>query len=286
MVNLELYKIFVIVANELNITKASEKLNISQPAVTKHIKNLENNLQVTLFKRTNKGLELTKTGETLYENLKHPINEIIKIDENFSKNKNICIGSHNHLLNIVFGNCINQFCLEYPDINLDLKCFETNEMLDMLKNRELDIVFSKKVAEFKDKNITYFKLGYLNDIFVANKHSKYIKNPLSIKDLENEVIYVPRKYAQTVERLMKLMNNKNLCLKNSSYSSILELTNKTNSIGLITKEYISNDKLEEFNLVELETEFDLEPVEFGVYYNIDRKNEVNYLIKIIKAIFK
>jgi len=88
------------------------------------------------------------------------------------------------------------------------------------------------------------------------------------------------------ERLMKLMNNKNLCLKNSSYSSILELTNKTNSIGLITKEYISNDKLEEFNLVELETEFDLEPVEFGVYYNIDRKNEVNYLIKIIKAIFK
>ena len=147
-------------------------------------------------------------------------------------------------------------------------------------------IIAKKVAEFKDKNITYFKLGYLNDIFVANKHSKYIKNPLSIKDLENEVIYVPRKYAQTVERLMKLMNNKNLCLKNSSYSSILELTNKTNSIGLITKEYIGNDKLEEFDLVELETEFDLEPVEFGIYYNIDRKNEVNYLIKIIKAIFK
>ena len=41
MINLELYKIFVIVGNELNITKASEKLNISQPAITKHIKNLE-----------------------------------------------------------------------------------------------------------------------------------------------------------------------------------------------------------------------------------------------------
>ena len=43
MINLELYKIFVIVGNELNITKASEKLNISQPAITKHIKNLEEN---------------------------------------------------------------------------------------------------------------------------------------------------------------------------------------------------------------------------------------------------
>ena len=41
MTNLELYKIFVIVAKEENLTKASEKLYISQPAVTKHIKNLE-----------------------------------------------------------------------------------------------------------------------------------------------------------------------------------------------------------------------------------------------------
>lgn len=44
MVDLELYKIFVIVAKEQNLTRASEKLNISQPAVTKHIKNLEQQL--------------------------------------------------------------------------------------------------------------------------------------------------------------------------------------------------------------------------------------------------
>ena len=60
MVNLELYKIFVTVAKFQNITKASEKLNISQPVVSTHIKNLENILGVNLFNRTNKGLELTK----------------------------------------------------------------------------------------------------------------------------------------------------------------------------------------------------------------------------------
>ena len=46
MINLELYRIFKIVADEENLTKASEMLHISQPAVTKHIKNLENELQV------------------------------------------------------------------------------------------------------------------------------------------------------------------------------------------------------------------------------------------------
>lgn len=144
MVNLELYKIFVVVANELNVTKASEKLNISQPAVTKHIKNLEDIIGMPLFKRSNKGLMLTDAGLELYENLKDPINEIIKVDNNFGKDKTVNIGSHNHLLNIIFGECINKFYLEYPNINLNLKCLETNEMLELLENKELDIVFSKK----------------------------------------------------------------------------------------------------------------------------------------------
>ena len=43
-IDFELYRIFVIVAEEENITKASERLNISQPALTKQIKNLENQL--------------------------------------------------------------------------------------------------------------------------------------------------------------------------------------------------------------------------------------------------
>lgn len=286
MVNLELYKIFVVVANELNITKASEKLNISQPAVTKHIKNLESILQVTLFKRNNKGLTLTEVGEKLYENLKNPINEIIKIDNEFGKDKNISIGSHNHLLNIVFGECINKFCMQYPDINLNLKCLETDKMLEMLKNKELDIVFSKKVNEFKNKNEKYLSLGYLNDIFIANKNSQLANKIITKKDLENETIYVPRTYAQTVTRLIKLTNNKNLNLKNSSYNTILELSSKTDSIGLITKEYIESNDLEKYNLVELKTEFELKPIEFGIYFNIDKRKEVNYLIKIIKDKFK
>lgn len=286
MVNLDLYKIFVVVANELNITKASEKLNNSQPAVTKHIKNLENIIGITLFKRSNKGLMLTEAGLELYESLKNPINEIIKVDNKFSRNKNISIGSHNHLLNIIFGKCISKFYLEYPNINLNLKCLETNKMLEMLENRELDIVFSKKVNDSKFGNIEYLHIGFLNDIFIANKDSNFANKIVSEKDLENATIYVPRKYAQTVTRLINLLNNKNLNLRNSSYNTILEFASKSDSIGLITREYIDNAKLEKYNLVELKTELKLEPVEFGIYYNVERKKEVNLLIKIIKENFK
>lgn len=51
MANFELYKIFVLVAKEKNITKASEILSISQPAVTKHIQNLEREMNTILFTR-------------------------------------------------------------------------------------------------------------------------------------------------------------------------------------------------------------------------------------------
>ena len=85
MIDFELYRIFVAVADEENITKASEKLNISQPAITKQIKNLENQLSIKLFERKSKGVALTNDGKKIYEKLKSPIEELNKIDaqENF-----------------------------------------------------------------------------------------------------------------------------------------------------------------------------------------------------------
>ena len=56
-------KYFQIVANERSFTKAAEKLNISQPPLSRQIKDLENELGVKLFIRKYKNLELTKQGE-------------------------------------------------------------------------------------------------------------------------------------------------------------------------------------------------------------------------------
>lgn len=66
MINLELYRIFKIVADEENLTRASEILHISQPAVTKHIQNLENQLNVKLFNRSKYGMILNENGKKLY----------------------------------------------------------------------------------------------------------------------------------------------------------------------------------------------------------------------------
>ena len=257
MINLELYKIFVIVGNELNITKASEKLNISQPAITKHIKNLEKILGITLFKRNSRGLTFTEKGENLYNKLKEPINEILKVDNQLNQNEKITIGSHNHLLNVIFGKSINEFYLQYPNVDVDFMCLETKEMLEMLENKEIDIVFSKKVDNYKTKNIKYLHLGFLNDIFIANKNSCFVDKIFDQTCLQNSTIYVPRKYAQTTNRLINGANNTKLDLKNSSYNTILEVVSKRKAVGFITKEYINNKDFEKYNLIELKNNLNI-----------------------------
>lgn len=286
MIDFELYRIFVAVAEEENITKASEKLNISQPAITKQIKNLENQLSIKLFERKSKGVALTEEGKKLYEKLRNPIEELNRIDVQVGKERFINIGTHNHMGSHVFGNVINEYCLKYPDVNLNLVCEETREMMKKLKNKELDIVFSKKDNTEIQEGIQYIKLGYLHDVIIASKNSEFATQKLTLENIENQIIYVPRIYAQAVYRIKELTLGKSLKLKNSSYKTILKLASSGEALGLITREYVDKDEYKTFNLVEVETSINLGEVEFGIYINSTKFKELNNLIRLIKKYFK
>ena len=286
MIDFELYRIFVAVAKEENITKASEKLNISQPAVTKQIKNLEKQLALKLFDRKSKGLSLTAEGKELYEKLKSPIEELNRVDEQLSKEKFINIGTHNHMGSCIFGDVINEYCLKYPNVKLNLICEETSEMMKKLKNEELDIVFSKRNNKDILNGIKYIKLGYLHDVIIASKESSFASQKLTIENIEDQIIYAPRTYAQSVERIKELTHGKNLKLRNSSYKTILELASSGKALGLITREYVDKNDYKKFNLVEIETTIELGKVEFGIYIYSNKFKELNDLIKIIKEYFK
>ena len=75
-IDYELYKIFYEVANSGNITHASQKLNISQPAISKSIRNLETQLGGELFVRTQKGVVLTEEGKSFYKHISNAIENI------------------------------------------------------------------------------------------------------------------------------------------------------------------------------------------------------------------
>ena len=288
MVNLELYRIFTIVAKEGNLTRASAVLHISQPAVTKHIKNLENELQVNLFKRNKYGMELTDKGKFLYDEIKDSISILTNIDKKINEVRNINLGSHVTMLSKMFGKCMAEYYRENPRSQVDVTNETFNDMLYMLENQKLDIVLSKKVDEklYNNQKISFISLGYLHDIFVVNTNSRFIGKTLSKEDLKNEVIYTPKKTSLTAINFMKALGiEARENIKNVTYTTMLGILKNEDSIGIITKEYIE-EELKDNKISELSTELKLKPIEFGIYLNNDNKfKELNSLVKIIKKEF-
>lgn len=286
MIDFELYRIFVAVADEENITRASEKLNITQPAITKQIKNLENQLSIKLFERKSKGVTLTSEGKKIYEKLKKPIEELNKIDSQIGKDKTINIGTHNHMGGLIFGQAINQYTLKYPNINLNLICEEMDELLKKLKNKEIDIVFAKKYDnEEIPKGLKFIRMGYMHETFIVNKQSEMADQMLTFENLKGKLIYIPREYEQTTKRIKKIIQNSDIDLKLSNYRSIVRLVNEGMVIGVVTAEYLYDWEWKEFNLVEVKNNIGLGECEFGIYLNSNKFRELDLLIDIIKKNF-
>ncbi len=288
MINLELYKIFAIVAEEKNITRASEKLNISQPAVTKHIQNLEDSLQVKLFIRSNKGIELTGEGKEIYDEIKDSIETLNNIYYKYGKYIQINLGSHSTILNKLFSNQISNYYSIYNnkenDINISITNDSINNMISDLEEGKLDVVISKKTELYNKDKIDFFYIGKLHDILITKKNTKYIEKVYSLEELKDEIIYVPRSSSMTVLNFLKntKLNESDLKLKHITYRTMIEIIDNIDGIGLVTKEYVE-DELKSNRIRKLNTDFEIKPIDYGIYY---RKNEENKYIKKLIAMLK
>lgn len=293
MVDIELYRIFTIVANEKNITKASEKLNISQPAVTKHIKNLENALELRLFNRTNHGIELTSDGQKIYEEAKEAVETLNSIFVKYGKNRNINLGVHVSMYKM-FSKILTKFSNINENITINISntdlinmlAPDLSDMIAKLENEKLDIIISKKTDNYNHNKIEFIKVGEIQDILVVNNDSKLLGKQIGIEDIIGMQICLPRKGSATTNNFLKALQieeDKLVNAKYITYNAMLDIIEDDNEIiGLISKEYIEKE-LNNKEISELTTEFKIPPIEYGIYINKKNKfKELNQLVKFIR----
>ena len=144
-INLELYKIFYVVAKYNHMTKASEELHISQPAISQSIKKLEEQLGGTLFLRSNKGMELTEEGKMFYEYVKSALELINNAENEFTSFKDLSkgeikIGCSTTLTKLVLIDSLKNFHSAYPNINVNITNDLTSNLINDLKLGKLDFV--------------------------------------------------------------------------------------------------------------------------------------------------
>lgn len=288
MLNFELYRIFKIVAEEKNFTKASERLFISQPAVSKHIKNLEKSLGVKLFLRTPHGIELTECGDLLLQKITKPIEELNNAECLFKQNKNINISLHAGMYKML-SKQFAQFNLKNQDISLNfldvglenMLAPDINEMLQRLENQKVDLVISKNLFCYNNPKIEFVGLGEINDKLFVNKSSKYLNyKTIGTQVLKNALLYLPKANSVSEQNFLKCSQLEKIdYVKNVTYSVMLDNLCYTDAIALISKEYCQKE-LQAGEIVELETSFKIAPLEYGIYVN--KNNKTIHLTKLVK----
>lgn len=249
-IDIELYKTFYFVAKYKSITKAAEMLYISQPAVTMSIKKLEEQLEMTLFTRTKRGVILTNEGKVLYEYVKQAM-ESLKIGENRINNLkkldtgNIRIGIGTTLTKYFLMKYLDKFHKLYPKININIDTSMTVDILKKLENGLVDIaIITTDKLDYKDFNIAYSR--NIQDIFVASKeYYDVIGKKTSLDNLNNYPLLLQSPNTSTRNFLdsfsLKHGVKLNSSMELASFSLVLEFSKIGMGIGFISKDFVENE---------------------------------------------
>ncbi len=172
-------KVFHTVASRLNFTKAAEELYITQPAVTKHIREIENHFKVKLFERNGTKIKLTPAGKTLleftgqlftmYGNLEFEMNSFTQLHKG-----KLRIGASTTIAQYVLPQVLAGFHKKFPEIKVTLGINNTEHIEEELHHKIIDL----GIIEGHSKNSLFKYTEFIKDelVLVAG-----INHPLAKK---------------------------------------------------------------------------------------------------------
>lgn len=237
-VDLELYRIFYVVAKNKHMTRASEELFISQPAISQAIKKLESQLGGTLFLRSNKGMELTEEGKMLYSYIKDAIELINNAEADFTSFKDldkgeIKIGISTTLTKLVLMDTIKNFHNDYPNIDIKITNELTSNLIEDLKRGKLDFVIYNE-GDINETGVDTKIISKLKEGFIYNP--TYYKDEISsFKDLNKYPLILQKSESNSRRKLDSYLLDNKVILKPKmevvSQDLVLEFTNVGLGIG-------------------------------------------------------
>ena len=145
-------KVFEICAQTLNYTEAAKELDISQPAVTKHIQALEQQYKVKLFTRSGRSLILTYAGKMLLEKAVKILELYSQMESEGKLLSNVTESTfHIGMPAAIYYGIYSEFAADYcrlsPNATLHSSIITSNKLADSLLKREIDIAVSVSVAD-------------------------------------------------------------------------------------------------------------------------------------------
>ncbi len=248
-VNFNLYKTFYDVALYGSISKAAAMNYTSQPAVSRSIKTLEDELDTKLFYRNKKGIELTPKGKELFYYVEQSYNSLIMAerklkDSDTLSNGKLSIGIPSHIATFYLFDAIDLFHKKHPNIEITIISKSTSGLIELLKSHEVDFIIDTEPITIIEKNITVKHIKSLKNSFIASS-SFDTSNIKSIKDLENYPLILPVKGTANRKQLESYFFKNNIEPKNilniHTSEVILSAIKRSLGIGYIIRDIVKDD---------------------------------------------
>ena len=195
-------KVFYTVANRLSFTKAANELNISQPAVTKHIKEIENQLNTKLFDRKGTTIQITESGKILfiyaeksrqlYRDLEFAIAQLNKQEKGKLK-----IGASTTIAQYILPEILAKFNSYYKDINIEVVTHNSEDIANLLKSGKID--FGIVEGESKSSYFDYQKFKKDEIVLACKTDHPLVNKNFKTKDLYDVDLIVREQGSGTQE---------------------------------------------------------------------------------------
>ena len=279
-INFEYYKIFYVIAKNKNITKAASELNISQPAISRMLKTMEDQMNTKLFIRQSKGVLLTQEGKELYRLIGENISGIIKAENDFTKiikDKTLKIATDKSYLNYLINNKKIDSLLKN---NTDISFINTNnfDLLNhQLVNNLIDFAIISEPTNYQFSNeLKFRKIDELHLILVSKFKDDNVDSKPIVLQANNS------KLRQLTESYIKNINYNSLdTITVDDYDNIYPLIYNGYCNGILIKEFIL-DNLENKSLYEISSSLNIPSINIGVLYNTNNELKIRDLFSRFK----
>ncbi|SDI44398.1 transcriptional regulator, LysR family [Alteribacillus persepolensis] len=188
--NIQTFQLFCYVKEEGSISAAAKKAYLSQPAVTKKIRQLEEHYSTLLFDREHSSIVLTPAGERLYYHAKNIVKEYEQSVENIEELRGIHtqtlkIGSSYTLGEYILPEIISAFQQDYPALQIQLSISNTPAVLADLEEENIDLAFVEGNVQNPQLNKKVIASDHIV-LIVSPKHPWAKKKHIVPRDLLSE----------------------------------------------------------------------------------------------------
>ncbi|WP_079710396.1 LysR substrate-binding domain-containing protein [Paraliobacillus ryukyuensis] len=247
--HLDALRTFVTLVEIKNFTKTADKLLISQPSVSLHIKNLETIFDTQLLDRSKKGFQVTPTGDILYQRAKqiltmfeHAKQEIATHHHNVSGK--LTVGASLTIGEYILPTLLMDLQKHYPNLILEAVIGNTEEIVEAVKLFQVDIGLIEGQTNETEVEVYPFMEDELFFI-AAPTHLLAAKEKLSIKNLQNQFWITREEGSGTREYLYHVIRKEALKAKGfltiNSHQGIKETVMQGQGVSLLSQSVIKRE---------------------------------------------